>query len=155
MCDHVAYAFQSQSTLYSCQNVKELRALNRCDIWNLSDSNVIGSVIGSHNHLVRKRTLNHEAKLAKWLSFSLRTKWLWVRMPLLCYIVIIFPMLQIYQYDNITFPYLHLSYLFQLNYRLFSKVTLNSNNVCFKDPVPQILTSHITCSYRFQCALWN
>ena len=40
-----------------------------------------------HNHLVRKRTLNHlgkmEASLAKWLSIRLRTKWLRVRIPLL------------------------------------------------------------------------
>ena len=39
----------------------------------------------THNHLVRKRTLNHLAKLAslaKWLSVLLRTKWLWVRVPL-------------------------------------------------------------------------
>ena len=39
----VVFAFQSQSTLCSCQNVKELLALNRCDIWNLSDRNVIVS----------------------------------------------------------------------------------------------------------------
>ena len=41
--------------------------------------------IRTHNHLVRKRTLNHLANwllasLAKWLSVRLRTKWLWVRM---------------------------------------------------------------------------
>ena len=43
----------------------------------LSDSNVIRT----HNHLVRKRKLNHLAKLA-WLSVSLRNKWLWPRAPL-------------------------------------------------------------------------
>ena len=33
-----------------------------------------------HNHLVRKRTLNHLASLAKWLNIHLWTKWLclWV-----------------------------------------------------------------------------
>ena len=39
----------------------------------------------THNHLVRKQTPNHLAKmanLAKWLSFRLRTKWLWVLVPL-------------------------------------------------------------------------
>ena len=39
----------------------------------------------THNHLFRKRTLNHLAKLAslaKWLSVRLRTKCLWVRVPL-------------------------------------------------------------------------
>ena len=30
------------------------------------------------NHLVHKRTLNHLAKLLKWLSVRLWTKWLWV-----------------------------------------------------------------------------
>ena len=35
----------------------------------------------THNHLVRKRTLNHLAKLAsldKWLSIRLQTRWLWL-----------------------------------------------------------------------------
>ena len=35
----------------------------------LSDSNGIRT----HNHLVRKETLNHLAKLAKWLSCVVRT----------------------------------------------------------------------------------
>ena len=29
---HVTYAFQSESTLYSCLNVKELLARSRCEI---------------------------------------------------------------------------------------------------------------------------
>ena len=35
--------------------------------------------------LVRKRALTHSAELAilsKWLSVGLRTKWLWIRVPL-------------------------------------------------------------------------
>ena len=32
----------------------------------------------TQNHLVRTRTLNHWASLAKWLSVCLRTKWFWV-----------------------------------------------------------------------------
>ena len=39
--------------------------------------------IQTHNHLVRKRTLNHLAKPAKWLSVPLWTKWLWVRISVL------------------------------------------------------------------------
>ena len=62
-----------------CLNVKELFAQSRRDIWRLSDCN--RSWTG--DHLVRKRKLNHLAKLAKWLSVRLRTKWLWVRIPLL------------------------------------------------------------------------
>ena len=58
---HVTYAFQSKSTLYSCINVKELLARNRCDIWSLSDSNRIRR----HNHLVRNLKLNHLSKLVK------------------------------------------------------------------------------------------
>ena len=58
---HVTYVFQSESTLYSCLNVKELLARNTRHIWSLSDSNGIRT----RNHLVRKRTLNHLAKLAE------------------------------------------------------------------------------------------
>ena len=56
---HITYAFQSESTLYSCLNIKELLARNRRDIWSLSDTNGIRT----HNHLVRKRTPNYLAKL--------------------------------------------------------------------------------------------
>ena len=62
---YVTYAYQSESTLYSCLNVKELFARNRCNIWSLSDSNGIGT----HTHLVRKQTLNHLAKLKPDLRF--------------------------------------------------------------------------------------
>ena len=80
-CYHVTYAFQSESTSYSYLNVKELLTRNRRDIWSSSDCN--GTPI--YNQLVRKRTPNYLAKLAslaKWLSFRLRIKWLWVRVPL-------------------------------------------------------------------------
>ena len=53
----------------ACLNVKELLAWSRRHIWSLSDSNGIRT----HNHLVRKRTLNHLAKLAKWLSCLVST----------------------------------------------------------------------------------
>ena len=53
------YAFQSESTLYTGLNVKELLAQSRRKIWRLSDC---------HNYVVHKRTLNHLAKLVKWLS---------------------------------------------------------------------------------------
>ena len=36
----------------------------------------------THSHLVGKQTLNHLASFAKWLSVCLRTKWMWVRVPL-------------------------------------------------------------------------
>ena len=67
--------FQSESTLYSCLNVKELLARSRREIWRWSDCNWTRT----QNHLVLKRTLNH---LAKWLSVRLRTKWFWVRVQL-------------------------------------------------------------------------
>ena len=62
---HVMYAWihVSESTLYSCLNVKELLAQNRHAIWSLSDCNRIQI----HNQLVCKRTLNHLAKLV-WLN---------------------------------------------------------------------------------------
>ena len=61
---HVTYAFQSESTLYSCLNVKVLLARSRREILSLSDWNWTRT----HNHLVHKRTLNHLAKPAKWLN---------------------------------------------------------------------------------------
>ena len=67
--DHVTYEFESESTLYSCLNVKELLARKRRHIWRLSDRNGTRT----NNHLVRKRTLNHLAKLAKWLRFVVST----------------------------------------------------------------------------------
>ena len=51
-----------------CLNVKELLSRSRHHIWILSDSNVIST----HNHLVCKQTLNHLAKMAKWLSCVMR-----------------------------------------------------------------------------------
>ena len=68
-------AFQTESTLYICPNVKELLARSRREIWSLSDCNWTRS----HIYLVHKRTLNHLAKLAslvKWLNVRLWTKWL-------------------------------------------------------------------------------
>ena len=51
--------FQSNSTLYSCLNVKELLAQNRCNIWSLSCNNRIQT----NSHLVCKQKLNNLAKL--------------------------------------------------------------------------------------------
>ena len=79
---HFKYVFQNEITLYSCLNVKELLARSRHKIWSLSDCNWTRT----QNHLVRKWTLNHLAKLtislAKWLSVCLQTKWFWVRVQL-------------------------------------------------------------------------
>ena len=61
---HVTYAFQSESTLYSCLNVSEILLKSRHEIWSISDCNLNRT----HYHLVHKRTLNHLVKLAKWLS---------------------------------------------------------------------------------------
>ena len=61
---HVTYTFQIKSTICSCLNVKKLLARNRREIWSLSDCNGTRT----HNHLVLKRTLNHLAKLPKWLN---------------------------------------------------------------------------------------
>ena len=56
---HATYAFQSQSTLYNCLNFKELLAQSRHEIRSLSECNWTRT----HNHLVRKRTLNHFGQL--------------------------------------------------------------------------------------------
>ena len=62
---HATYAFQREFTHYSWRNVKELLDRSRRKMWSLSDCNWTRT----QNYLVRKRTLNHLAKLAKWLSF--------------------------------------------------------------------------------------
>ena len=62
---HATYAFQSESTLYSCLNFKELSTRNWCSSWSFSGSNRIRT----HNDLVHKRTLNHLAKFAKFVKF--------------------------------------------------------------------------------------
>ena len=79
---HVTYAFQSESTLYSCLNVKELLAQKKHKIWSLSDFNWPQTC----SHLVCKRILNHLAKLAIHsfakqvvVGSDLQTKWLWVQ----------------------------------------------------------------------------
>ena len=92
---HVTCVFQSESTLNSCLNVKKLLALNRHKIWSLSDCNWIQT----QNHLVHKQTLNHLAKLAKWLSFVL-----WV---LICMV-------------DLTVCYYHVTYTFQSESTLYS-----------------------------------
>ena len=56
---YVMYAFQSESTLYICLNVKELLARNWHRIWSLSDCN-----------------------WTKWLSVRLRARCWRVRVPL-------------------------------------------------------------------------
>ena len=78
---HVTYAFQSELTLYIFLNIKELLAWNKSHIWILSYYNGTRT----HNHLVCKWTRNNLAilvSLAKQLSVRLRTKWLWIRVPL-------------------------------------------------------------------------
>ena len=61
---HVTHAFQSESTPYSCLDLKEILARNKRDIWSLSDSNRIRTP----NYLICERTIIDLAKLSKWLS---------------------------------------------------------------------------------------
>ena len=64
---HVTLAFQSESTLYSWMNVKELFVRSRREIWRLSDCNWT------------RLQLQLDSK---WLSARLRTKWFWVQIQL-------------------------------------------------------------------------
>ena len=66
---HVTYAFQSESILYVCLNVKELLARNSRNIRSLSDCNEIRT----QNHLVHRQTRNNSAKLTKWFSWVVST----------------------------------------------------------------------------------
>ena len=50
----VTYVFKRDSTVYIYLNIKELLFWNRRDIWGLSEC----KETRTHNHLVRKRTLN-------------------------------------------------------------------------------------------------
>ena len=58
---HVTDAFQSESTLYSCLNVRELFARIRREISSLNDCNRTLT----HNHLVCTQKVNHLVQLAK------------------------------------------------------------------------------------------
>ena len=58
---HVTYVFHSESTFYSCMNLKELFAPEKRDIGSLIGLNSIRTL----NHLVRKRTLNQLEKLTE------------------------------------------------------------------------------------------
>ena len=62
-CYHVRYEFHIESTLCSCMNVKERLAQNRCNIWNLTDSNRVQTHNHLHNHLVCKQKVIHLATL--------------------------------------------------------------------------------------------
>ena len=59
----------SLDTLLFSANLPELETVHLCKCKFSSD----GNSIRTHNHLVRKRTLNHLATLAKWLSCVLST----------------------------------------------------------------------------------
>ena len=52
------------------QNISSLKFIASNETW-------------THNHQLPKQTLNHLAKLGKWLSVRLRTKWLCDQIPLL------------------------------------------------------------------------
>ena len=92
----VTYTFQSESTLYSCVNFKELLVRNSRNIWSLSDC----KETRTHNHLLRKRTLNHLAKLTKWLG--------WVGST--------------YLYGAFDLPSYHVTYAFQREFTLYIRL---------------------------------
>ena len=66
---HFTYGFQSESTLCSCLNVKELIARSWREIFRLNDCNWTRI----QKHLVRIWKLSHLAKLTKILSGTLST----------------------------------------------------------------------------------
>ena len=63
---YFTYAFQSESTLYSCLNVKKILTQSRRNIWSLCDWNETRT----HSHLARKRTLNYSDADPKLLCSS-------------------------------------------------------------------------------------
>ena len=62
-------SFKENLRFIVCLNVKELLPLKRCHIWSLND----GNRICTHTHLICKQTLNHLAKLVRWLSCAVST----------------------------------------------------------------------------------
>ena len=66
---HVRYTFQTESTFYSCLNVKEILPQSTSKLSRLSDCNWGWTL----NHLVLKWTVNHLGKLAKYMSCVLST----------------------------------------------------------------------------------
>ena len=54
-------AWKSRNSLF--EKKRKIWSLNRCN-WT-----------GTNNHLVHKRTLNHLAKMAKWLSWNVYVTW--------------------------------------------------------------------------------
>ena len=63
---HVTYAFQIETTLFSCLNVKELLSQSGREILSLNDC----AWTRTPNHLVCKRTLSNLAKLAQFGQFG-------------------------------------------------------------------------------------
>ena len=136
-CYHVTYAFQSESTLYSCLNLKELLARSRREIWSLRDWNWTRT----HNQLVHERTLNHLSKLAslaKWLSVRLWTNWLWVPVQLQSLQLLFFTALISFYHgakpsdsaENLNkiliWPILHRSIVWSKSLRLFKSIPFSS-----------------------------
>ena len=63
---HVMYIVWSQSTLYSCVNVKEVLAQNRRNIWCLSDCNGTQT----QNYVLCKQTLKVFVHKLSWCGFE-------------------------------------------------------------------------------------
>ena len=61
---HVTHLFQSESTISSFPNLKDVFAKNSRDTQRLGEC----SGIQTHNHLVCKRPMNYLIKLATWLT---------------------------------------------------------------------------------------
>ena len=70
---HVTYAFQSESTLHSCLNVKEILARSRREIWSLNDCNWTRT----QSHLVRKRTLFFILRFARFFFSHVTWSFIW------------------------------------------------------------------------------
>ena len=108
------YVFQTESTLYSCLNVKELLAQSRHKIWSLSDCNWTQT----QNHLVCKRTLNH---LAKPHSSGFKSSWYCTVVWRWCKIQTSFKMLVLKKQEYVCWKKKK-----QRNYKFLLKIIYNS-----------------------------
>ena len=142
MCSyHVTYAFQSESKLYSYMNAKHIFDQKRGDIWGLSESNGTRT----HNHLFRKWTLNHFAKLAKWLSC------VWLLIWMVYFTVCSYHVTNVFQSESTLYRFLNVKELLDQNRHDISSLT-DSN--CNGTRTHYHLIRKITLIYSPKLAQW-
>ena len=71
---NVIYVFQSQSTLYSCLNIKKHLVWNRCDIWN-SNASCCSNLNSRYHTCFEQRAPCHSGNYRVWIHSETLTSW--------------------------------------------------------------------------------